>query len=833
MPSRHACIALLLAASALSAVPAMAQQPAGQATAQPAAQSSAVPASLAWPRSFDLGDQMIQIYQPLVEQFDGNQLSGRAAVAIGPKTGTPTYGIAHFSAHVTIDKPARLAQLSNIAITKVDVPTDPSQDVTLMSALQAHLPTQGMTVALDNLLTSYAASKEITKDMTQPVENTPPRVIFADKPTILVLVAGEPVLRPVDGAAGFQRVINTHPLILVDGSGTFHLQAAGAWYIANGIEGPWTLDAKPNPSVQAAGSMANYAEAAETLLPANGQPPKVPPAIIVSTKPAELVITEGAPQMVPVSGTALLRVGNADHAIILDPASNQYYILISGRWFRAAGLSGPWSFVPGTSLPADFKKIAPTDPAANALVAVPGTPQAKEAAIAATIPQTATIARNTQLTVQYDGGAPRFVPIKGTSLSYAENTRTPVIMVDPTRYYALFKGAWFVAGAPAGPWFVTATVPAAIYTIPASSPLHYVTYVKIYAATPDVVTVGYTPGYLGVVLAPDGTVVYGTGYDCVGYVGTFWYGCPATYGYNAAFAWTSGFAFGFAAGYPWGAWGPAWGPYWGPGPWGGPWAGVNVNQTNIYGQWGSSATITHAYGYNPWTGRDYAYNGMSGLGANGTAFQGRSAAAFNPWTGNYAAGREGSFFNPNTGEMGAARGGVVGNVDSGNFAAGRQSAAYNSMSGLGHVSESGVAVNNGQVSAESRGVAGNTKTGNAVAWNNGNIYTDHDGSIHQYDPSTGWQNHTAGGWQSDIDQSQIDRLNQQRSFQEFGNDRVDSIARAGGFEGAGGDFGRYGGGDPGGFRGGGGDFGGFHGGGGDFGGGFRGGFGGGFGGFRR
>ena len=41
-------------------------------------------------------------------------------------------------------------------------------------------------------------------------------------------------------------------------------------------------------------------------------------------------------------------------------------------------------------------------------------------------------------------------------------------------------------------------VPAAIYTIPASSPLHYVTYVHIYEATPTVVYVGYTPGYMGV-----------------------------------------------------------------------------------------------------------------------------------------------------------------------------------------------------------------------------------------------------------------------------------------------------------------------------------------------
>ncbi|MDQ0510295.1 carbohydrate-binding family V/XII [Ancylobacter amanitiformis] len=797
--------AALLAAATFLTAPALAQQPA--APAAPAATSaapSAIPPGLAWPRSFDLGDKVLQIYQPLIEQWNGDQLAGRAAIAIGPKTGTPTYGIARFTARVAVDKPSKLAQLGPIQITKVDVPTDPTQDMALMSALQSHIPAGGITVALDHLLTSYAASKELTKAETQPVDNTPPKIIFADKATILVLVAGTPVAKPIDGVTGFQRVVNTHPLILVDASGGYHLQAAGSWYQAKAIEGPWTLQRAPDPSLEAAGSTANYESAAVSLLPANGQKPATPPAVVVSTGPAELVITDGAAQMVPVSGTSLLRVGNADHAIILDPSNNQYYVLISGRWFRGPGLSGPWAFVPGASLPADFKKISPTDPVANALVAVPGTPQAKEAAIAATVPQTATIKRDTQLTIQYDGGTPRFEPIKGTILSYAVNTRTPVIKLDATRYYALVQAAWFVANAPTGPWFVTDTVPSAIYTIPSSSPLHYVTYVRVYASTADAVTVGYTPGYLGVMLEPGGTVVYGTGYDCVGYIGAYWYGCPASYGANAAFGWTDGFAFGFAAGYPWGAWGPAWGPYWGPGPWGGPWAGVNVNATNIYGQWGANAAYAHAWGYNPWTGNEWAGRAASGVTANGTAFQGRSAAAFNPWTGNYAGGREGSFFNPATGAEGAARAGVTGNAYTGNFAAGRQSEAYNPTTGVGHASETGVTDTNGHVSVDSRGVAGNARTGNAVAWNNGNVYTDHDGSIHQYDANNGWQHQTIDGWQHDTDAAQTDRLDQQRQFQSYGDQRVENFARGGGY--------------------GGGDFNADHFGGGDFGGGFGGGF---------
>jgi len=35
----------------------------------------------------------------------------------------------------------------------------------------------------------------------------------------------------------------------------------------------------------------------------------------------------------------------------------------------------------------------------------------------------------------------------------------------------------------------------------------------LYDATPDVVYVGYTPGYYGTVMDPTGVVVYGTGYS--------------------------------------------------------------------------------------------------------------------------------------------------------------------------------------------------------------------------------------------------------------------------------------------------------------------------------
>jgi hypothetical protein len=102
------------------------------------------------------------------------------------------------------------------------------------------------------------------------------------------------------------------------------------------------------------------------------------------------------------------------------------------------------------------------------LVSVPGTPEANEAVIANSIPQTATMQRNeAKLDVSYDG-SPVFKPAAGTPLQYAVNTATPVIEVDARNYYSVENGVWFVGGSPSGPWAVATNVPAVIYSIPVS-----------------------------------------------------------------------------------------------------------------------------------------------------------------------------------------------------------------------------------------------------------------------------------------------------------------------------------------------------------------------------
>ena len=154
----------------------------------------------------------------------------------------------------------------------------------------------------------------------------------------------------------------------------------------------------------------------------------------------------------------------------------------------------------------------------------------------------------------------------------------------------MINGIWFAAASPFGPWTVADRVPAVVYTIPPSSPLHYVVYVRVYGSTPDEVYVGYTPGYYGALIGIDGTVVYGTGYYYDPWIGSVWYGYPVTWGFGVCYGWYAwgwGWGWGFSYGWrpifrPW--WGPWWG--WGPGwwrPWG--WRWRTGLYANAYAHW--------------------------------------------------------------------------------------------------------------------------------------------------------------------------------------------------------------------------------------------------------
>ena len=540
----------------------------------------------AWPRERKAADgSLVTVYQPQVETWKDNRLTGRAAIAVlRPGEQEPQFGVIELEARADVDKEADVATLRAVRIVKGSFPGLPqAQADQYLAKLRAALPKDGWPVSVKSLQANLAITQARSKG--KPVKNDPPAVLFRRSPTLLVLVDGEPARREAKGLTGIERVINTQALIAYQpASSLYYMWALGRWWQAKEVTGEWTAAASPPGDLE-------YLRASLTdrYDPVDGKKEDgkpvfgegVVPQLVVATKPTELLQSNGDPQFSPIPGTQLLYMSNSPNDIFNHLASQQYFVLISGRWFASKSLNGPWTHVAGKSLPADFARIPPEHAAADVLVSVPNTQQAREAVVANEIPQTAQVSRDLQPTpVAYDGGDPQWKPIDGTPLSYAYNTAAPVIRVDAKSYYMVQNGVWFSATAFTGPWVVATAVPSVIYTIPTSSPLHYVTYVRIYSSTASVVYVGYTPGYYGTVVTSDGVVVYGTGYYYPPYIGTYWYPPPVTYGYGAGFA-TGVFFISFAI--------IATRPWYGPCCYGG---GIHVSFHNTYNRWGGGSTIT-------------------------------------------------------------------------------------------------------------------------------------------------------------------------------------------------------------------------------------------------
>ena len=654
--------------------------------------------SLQWPRYFQTNGYEYAVYQPQISSWPSNQIEGRFATAVRPAgTSNEVYGVVYFTARTEIDKVNRLVTMEDFQVTKTDFPTEPTFQTQYAAIMQAELPAVSKTVPLDHLEAVFALSSDLAQAKMEEVKNDPPRVIYTTQPSVLVPVDGPPVLKPLVGS--YQRVINTHSILLENTNAQYsgyYLYAASNWYTAPSIEGPWAVDSTPPPGIDKALAAALATKDLDPMYPK--APLTKPLHVYVSSTPTELVQTTGPANMLSISGTQLLYVPNTDNALFYYLTDANYYVLISGRWFKSASLYGPWTFVPGEQLPPDFAQIPPSSPKANVLASVPGTPMAQEAAIANSIPQTATIQRSqAQLQVAYDG-APSFMPIEGTTLQYAPNTQTPVIQVAPASYYACQGGVWFTSPSALGPWAVALTVPSAIYTIPVSCPIHYVTYAYVYGYTPTYVYVGYTPGYMGTVVAPGGVVVCGTGYYYPPVILGATYVCyPPTYGYGwgMAVGAATGFAFGYCAGVSSACWcEPHWGCY--------GWAysssfsyvHVNCNSVNCYAHWGGAVYATGSYGYNPYTGRSWATSHTTTFNPyNGAVSSVNRAGGYNPYTGNYAGGAHGSYYNPSTGAHATGSKGVEGNAYTGNYAAGKQGAGYNPSTGTYGAAQKGTVGN--------------------------------------------------------------------------------------------------------------------------------------------
>jgi uncharacterized membrane protein YgcG len=678
-----------------------------------------------WPKTINTQDgSILKIYQPTPESFTGNILKTRSAISLlSPDSTEPVFGTFWAVRTVETDRDNRVINVVSVKVPNVKFASNVDANTIgyIKTALETQIPTVEPTLSQDAILASLETNTE-EKKLSKGLENNPPKIIYSNKPSILVVIDGEPKLKHND-SWGLDAVVNTPFTIVKNTDGNYYLYGGKHWYRGSSASGPfdYTTNVPNNLSkVQSAVDNANNSDPGFSSDSASAQPNTIPD-VIVSTIPAELIQTNGPPSLTNIDGTSLSYISNSQNDIFLSQADQQYYVLLSGRWYKSPDLNGSWQYTAANNLPSDFAKIPAGSPKDNVLASVAGTTEAKEAVMDAQIPQTAKVDRKNATTdVTYDGN-PDFQPITGTDMQYAVNSPSSVIF-SHGRYYCVDKGVWFESGQPSGPWAVCVDRPDDVDLIPPSYPVYNMKYVYIYDVDPDWVYMGYTPGYLNTFIYGP-TIVYGTGYYYRPWRGRYFYPRPYTWGFSMYYNPWFGWGFGYNYGYNWfnvGFGASAW-PYWRGGWWG----------PSIY---------RPPYRINPY--RSYGYYGYYRPGIGG-----RPGLAGRPALGNNSI-RVNNIYN--------FRRDVVTNNN-------RYNAGGNRFNGNGRL--------NGRPAVSNNTV--NNNRAQRPSESNNNIATDREGNVYQRNNSQ-WQQRSQRQWQP-VDNSRNETLNRQQQMRDRGQQRAQSF----------------------------------------------------------
>jgi hypothetical protein len=689
-----------------------------------------------WPRVFQNKGTELTIYQPQVDFWnDYKDLQFRCAISI--ETGDSKQekvGVVEIHAETIVDHDSRTVELIPVS-RELRFPNSSEAEEASLRGIVDELfpPVRTITVSLDRIL-AYLDPDEHSKQPAVELNLDPPKIFYSNKIAILVIFLGEPQLKPIEtDKADLMFAVNTNWDVFYDTTAQrYYLLNGDVWLTtSDAIKGTWSPTVDLPVGLSSLPSDDNWADVRQHV---PGRLDKNPPEVFVSTEPAELILTNGDPTYTPISGTQLMRTANTDASLFLNSGDGKYYLLVAGRWFRSSNLEGPWTAA-SNDVPADFARIPDNDPAAFVKASVPGSIEAKDAVLLASVPTTMVvdIEKPAILEVTYSG-EPKFQAIPETTVQYAVNSPQTIFLVNGG-YYCCDQGIWFSAGTPNGPWILCKNVPSAIYSIPPSHPTHNVTYVVVQNTTPATVTYTQTAGYSGEYVATTGVLMFGAGmivgamiadddhYYYPPYPAHYSYGCGARYSY----------AYG---GY-YRAAQVSYGPYGGAGATAAyyPHTGTYSRGAYAYGPAGS-ASVRQAY--NPYTGA------RAGAARVDTAYgsAGR-AAAYNPATGT------------------AARGGYR-STDYGSAAAvktsrGTGAAAWDTQSGQGAVAK--------------------TKQGNVYAGKDGNVYKKDSSGNWTTNSGSGWvnQSSTASSYRSS--QNSMHNLERDAQARQRGNQLSHNISR--------------------------------------------------------
>lgn len=498
-------------------------------------------AAAAWeyPREVLAAGRRTFLHEPQVLSRDAakDSVKLRFPVQVLDAAGRIFWGMTEATGTTHFDLASRLVLVDGITAGDAAMPQlGEKERADVLAALPAAMPKE-LTLRLE-LVTAAAGAPPA--DGGIKAATTAPEIFVRRTPAVLVQIDGEPV-KDLVAEFPIEYVVNTAADLFRDPkSDTWYLLADGSWLEAKSLQGPWKAAAQmpilltqipiTHPRGHVRMFMPGTQESAARGVPKKGAAAAPVPEVIVREKPAELVLLKGDPLLTMVPGVKLLAVANTESDMLFHPKTESFYLCVSGRWFTAEDVSGPWKEAFG-ALPPELSKI-PRDHALGHLAwCIPGTPEAAEAVALTSIEERATISRATSVTVSYEGKEPRVVPLEGSNVKFATNTDDDVFSADGA-FWCCAKGLWFRSDDGRANWSPAPSVPLTLSSVTESCGLFQTKFVRAAGPAEQGFRFAVSGGFQGVFVSK-GAPVHGTGAVRRGVLRDGnWFPYPRTWGEN-------------------------------------------------------------------------------------------------------------------------------------------------------------------------------------------------------------------------------------------------------------------------------------------------------------
>ena len=408
---------------------------AGQAAAAPQAKPPIAPPPVApappvgtnadtgWPRTVALKSGSVVWSSRRLKAGRSKQILAWSAVSYQP-TGAkePALGTIKIEGrHVALDD--RVVTM-DLKITEHNFKTlSPDQVKTLVADVQA-LPQNERVIDLDRLL-AYVNSSPLTVKNVEGIKADPPKVLWALAPAMLINLDGEPIWSPIK-EVDLRYAVNTNwDLFEHTPTKTLYVRYNESWLQATAVTGPWKAAGKLPDSFSKLPADENWKDEGRSAREEAFRQGHA--ESFVATEPAELIVLDEKISYLKVQGASMpLWVNNTDADLFrmgLDGDSTSRPGAGSRR--RASTVRGPCHAVAARGL----QENPVEHPRSRVLASVPGSAQATEAALLASIPRTARVSRKELKApeVIYQGD-PMFKAIEGSKgVEQAVNTDKDIV----------------------------------------------------------------------------------------------------------------------------------------------------------------------------------------------------------------------------------------------------------------------------------------------------------------------------------------------------------------------------------------------------------------------